>query len=139
MLSEKEAKITGNAWKKLSELVRWSMDSSAMWLHMLLSSGFFFFFFFDRLTFPCMQLRKCKGAEWWDKYIKEHKDTGEAETFVARKLNDLAAYDGQQGDNNNRVYSSCFLSSQIWSISVLRLKGETFEGIAKSAEGRAGS
>jgi hypothetical protein len=59
-----------------------------MWLHMLLSSGFF-----DTPGFPCMQLRKHWGAEWWSERIDEYGDTEEVETFVANKLDDLAAYD----------------------------------------------
>ncbi|RAQ43705.1 phosphotransferase enzyme family protein [Aspergillus flavus] len=59
-----------------------------MWLYMLLSSDLF-----DTPTFPCMQLRKFKGAEWWDERLKENGDTEEIETFVASKLEDLAAYD----------------------------------------------
>ncbi|KAE8326198.1 hypothetical protein BDV39DRAFT_193716 [Aspergillus sergii] len=49
--------------------------------------------FFDTPTFPCMQLRKFRGAEWWDERLKENSDTEEVETFVASKLEDLAAYD----------------------------------------------
>jgi hypothetical protein len=59
-----------------------------MWLHMLLSNRFF-----DTPSFLCMQLRKYKGAQWWDKYMKDHGDTEEVEKFVADKLDDLAAYD----------------------------------------------
>lgn len=38
ILAEEESKTTGH--KEVSTLVRWSMDSGAMWLHMLLSCGF---------------------------------------------------------------------------------------------------
>ncbi|KAL4972142.1 phosphotransferase enzyme family protein [Aspergillus desertorum] len=68
---EEEARMSGNGQRELTELVKWSRDTGAMWLHMLLSSGFF-----DTLTFPCMQLRKHKGEQWWDE-----------------RINDLAAYD----------------------------------------------
>ncbi|GFG05129.1 hypothetical protein IFM61392_03672 [Aspergillus lentulus] len=88
VLAEEEAEMTGNRGKELSELIQWSEDSGAMWLHMLLSSGFF-----DTLSFPCMQLRKRRGAEWWDERIDEYRDTEEVETFVTNKLDDLAAYD----------------------------------------------
>ncbi|OGM47183.1 hypothetical protein ABOM_003940 [Aspergillus bombycis] len=68
VLSEEEAKMTANGRKELTELVKWSTDSGAMWLHMLLSSGCF-------LTHP------------------PFLDTEKVETFVASKLNDLTAYD----------------------------------------------
>ncbi|KAL5361164.1 hypothetical protein BJX96DRAFT_185162 [Aspergillus floccosus] len=88
VLEEEEGKMTCSGRKELTELVKWSQDSGAMWLHMLLSSSFF-----DPLTFPCMQLRKHKGAEWWDQRETEYGDTGEVDIFVAKKLKDLAAYD----------------------------------------------
>ena len=87
VLLEEEAKSTGNG-NELSELVRLSEDSGAMWFHMLISSGFF-----DSTTFPCMQLRRHKGVEWWDELRHNHQDTDEVEEFVANKLNDLEAYD----------------------------------------------
>ncbi|PIG79058.1 hypothetical protein AARAC_008064 [Aspergillus arachidicola] len=58
VLSDEEDKMTGNGRKELTELVKWSKDSGAMWLRMLLSSGFF-----DTPTFPCMQLQKFNGTE----------------------------------------------------------------------------
>ncbi|KAF9884365.1 hypothetical protein FE257_001821 [Aspergillus nanangensis] len=88
VLAEEEAKMTGNHQKELTDLVEWSKESGAMWLHMLLSSGFF-----DSPSFPCMQLRKHKGAEWWDERMDKYWDTEEVETFVGDKLKDLAAYD----------------------------------------------
>ena len=88
VLEEEESKIVGNEKKELSELVKWSEDSGAMWLHMLLSSGFF-----DSPSFPCMQLRKHKGADWWDERLTEYGDTEEVESFVTNKLRDLEEYD----------------------------------------------
>ncbi|KAL6236317.1 hypothetical protein BDW75DRAFT_250229 [Aspergillus navahoensis] len=73
---------------QLTNLVKWSRDTGAMWLHMLLSSGFF-----DNLTFPCMQLRKHKGEQWWDEYMKGQENTEEIEKFVADKQKDLAVND----------------------------------------------
>ncbi|KAF9884638.1 hypothetical protein FE257_001391 [Aspergillus nanangensis] len=88
VLAEEEAKMTGNHRKELTDLIEWSKKSGAMWLHMLLSSGFF-----DSPSFPCMQLRKHKGAEWWDERTDKYGDTEEVETFVAGKLKDLEEYD----------------------------------------------
>lgn len=89
VLAEEEAKSTSTEnGKELSDLIKWSEDSGAMWLHMLVSSGFF-----DSTSFPCMQLRRYKGAEWWDERRKKYGDTDEVEKFVANKLEDLEAYD----------------------------------------------
>ncbi|KAK9562204.1 hypothetical protein V6Z88_003733 [Aspergillus fumigatus] len=41
VLEEEEIGMAENGPKELSELVRWSRDTGAMWLHMLLSSGSF--------------------------------------------------------------------------------------------------
>lgn len=92
VLEEEEIRMTENGSRELSELVRWSRDTGAMWLHMLLSSGFF-----DTLSFPYMQLRKHKGAQWWDERMDYHEHTEEVEKFVAAKLKDLAAYDEIKG------------------------------------------
>ncbi|KAJ0415189.1 hypothetical protein BJY00DRAFT_327199 [Aspergillus carlsbadensis] len=88
VLEEEETKMTESSRRELTELVKWSRDTGAMWLHMLLSSGFF-----DDLTFPCMQLRNHKGVQWWDERQEDHGDTEEVERFVADKMKDLAAYD----------------------------------------------
>lgn len=90
VLAEEESKMIerDKDTKKLSELVKWSEDSGAMWFHMLVSSGFF-----DTPSFPCMQLRNHKGAEWWDARLKEYEETEEVETFVNDKVKDLEAYD----------------------------------------------
>ncbi|KAJ5194850.1 uncharacterized protein N7498_008288 [Penicillium cinerascens] len=88
VLEEEESKMVGDDKKELYELVKWSEDSGAMWLHVLLSSGFF-----DTPSFPCMQLRRHKGVDWWEERLIEYGNAEEVETFVAGKLNDLAAYD----------------------------------------------
>lgn len=92
VLGEEESQIRGDDKKELSELVKWSADSGAMWLHMLLSSGFF-----DSSSFPCMQLRRQRGVDWWDTRLVEYGDTGEADAFVAGKLDDLVVYDEIKG------------------------------------------
>ncbi|KAJ5584909.1 uncharacterized protein N7459_004709 [Penicillium hispanicum] len=88
VLEEEETRMTESNRRELTELVKWSRDTGAMWLHMLLSSGFF-----DDLTFPCMQLRKHKGVQWWEERMQDYEDTAEVEKFVADKMKDLAAYD----------------------------------------------
>lgn len=88
VLEEEESKMTGNGRNELTDLIKLSRDTGAMWFHMLLSSGFF-----DSITFPCMQLRKHKGAQWWDERMRDYGDTEEVDKFVADKLKDLSAYD----------------------------------------------
>jgi hypothetical protein len=85
ILSEEEGKMPEHHSKEVSKLMTWSEDSGAMWLHMLLSSGFF-----DWFTFPCMHLRERVGVAEWRDQINAQKGMKE---FVARKLRDLEAYD----------------------------------------------
>ncbi|TQB75773.1 hypothetical protein MPDQ_001737 [Monascus purpureus] len=116
VLEEEETRMTESGRRELTELVKWSRDTGAMWLHMLLSSGFF-----DNLTFPCMQLRKHKGAKWWDERMTDQGDTEEVEKFVADKLKDLAAYDEIKDKvehyktlmDNEEMSAEDFISTQI--------------------------
>lgn len=87
-LAKEEAKMPRQPGTKLSELVKWSEDSGAMWFHMLLSSGFF-----DSLSFPCMQLRQYISDQWWRERVNELEVKPEVKHFVADKLQDLDAYD----------------------------------------------
>ncbi|GAB1205865.1 hypothetical protein APSETT445_004544 [Aspergillus pseudonomiae] len=59
VLEEEEAKLPGHDDRELSSLVKWSKESGAMWLHMLLSSGFN-----DHTSFTFSKLRLHLGAEW---------------------------------------------------------------------------
>lgn len=88
VLEEEESKMTGNGRNELTDMVKSSRDSGAMWLHMLLSSGFF-----EPITFPCGQLQKHKGVQWWDERMKDYGDTEETERFAVGKLKELSAYD----------------------------------------------
>ncbi|KAG4422128.1 hypothetical protein IFR04_004755 [Cadophora malorum] len=78
VLEEEEAKL-GHEERELTSLVKWSQASGAMWLHMLLSSGFN-----DHRSFPFTQLRQHLGAKW----AKQ-----ELEAFAARKVSELDEYD----------------------------------------------
>lgn len=90
VLQEEEAKLPGHTNKEVSELVTWSEETGAMWLHMLLSSGFF-----DWFSFPCMQLRERIGPGRWRERMEDIKNTNESKAFVARKLHELDVYDEQ--------------------------------------------
>jgi hypothetical protein len=88
ILEEEEAKIPGHKERELSSLVKWSQASGAMWLHMLLSSGFN-----DHRSFPFTQLRRHLGATEWAKREKEFDNAEELEAFAARKVSELDEYD----------------------------------------------
>ncbi|KAL3474560.1 phosphotransferase enzyme family protein [Aspergillus californicus] len=87
VLEEEEAKMPEHQERELSSLVKWSQASGAMWLHMLLSSGFN-----DHRSFPFTQLRRHIGATWATRE-KEFDDTKELEAFAARKVSELERYD----------------------------------------------
>lgn len=88
VLEEEEAKMPGCEEKELSGLVRWSRDSGAMWLHMLLSSGFN-----DQMSFPFTELRRHVGEGEWKQQEKEFDDKEELEAFAKRKVLELDQYD----------------------------------------------
>lgn len=88
ILEEEEAKMPGHIEGELSNLVKWSQASGAMWLHMLLSSGFN-----DHRSFPFTQLRQHLGTAEWAKREKEFNNAEELEAFAARKVSELNEYD----------------------------------------------
>jgi hypothetical protein len=88
VLEEEEAKMLGHEEKELSSLVKWSQDSGAMWLHMLLSVGFN-----DQHSFPFTQLRQNLGSVEWNKHEKEFDNAEELDAFAARKVHELEEYD----------------------------------------------
>jgi hypothetical protein len=88
ILEDEEAKLPGNANRELSSLVKWSQASGAMWLHMLLSSGFN-----DHRSFPFTQLRQHLGAEKWAQHENEFDNAEELEAFAQRKVAQLDEYD----------------------------------------------
>ncbi|KAF1361312.1 hypothetical protein EJ07DRAFT_164389 [Lizonia empirigonia] len=75
VLGEEETKMLGHEEKELSSLVKWSQDSGAMWLHMLLS------------------LRQHLGSVEWNKHEKEFDNAEELDAFAARKVHELEEYD----------------------------------------------
>ncbi|TQB74590.1 hypothetical protein MPDQ_004439 [Monascus purpureus] len=88
ILEEEEAKMPGYEERELSSLVKWSQASGAMWLHMLLSSGFN-----DYCSFPFTKLRQHLGAAEWAKREKEYDQAEELEGFASRKVKELEKYD----------------------------------------------
>ncbi|KAJ5819383.1 hypothetical protein N7474_004974 [Penicillium riverlandense] len=88
ILEEEEAKMPAHEGRELSSLVKWSKASGAMWLHMLLSSGFN-----DQRSFPFTQLRRHLGSTKWARREKEFDNVKELEVFAARKVSELDKYD----------------------------------------------
>lgn len=91
VLAEEEAKLPRyQERREVSKLVQWSEDSGAMWLHMLLSSGFF-----DMFTFPFMHLRQRLGVQRWRDHVDKIKTKRDVKNLMATKLKDLDQYDKQ--------------------------------------------
>ncbi|PBP16941.1 hypothetical protein BUE80_DR012316 [Diplocarpon rosae] len=80
VLDEEEEKMPG-AEKALSDLVRCSENSGAMWLHMMLSWGFN-----HRYSLPFSQLRLHRGEEKWDQLEKPFYETEEMDRFTEQKM-----------------------------------------------------
>ncbi|EEP80975.1 predicted protein [Uncinocarpus reesii 1704] len=85
VLEEEEAKGHEDS-RELSSLVRWSQTTGAMWLHMLILSGFN-----DHHSFPFTQLRQHFGTDWTTRENKISK--AELEEFEMRKHRELDEYD----------------------------------------------
>ncbi|KAJ5477831.1 hypothetical protein N7530_003340 [Penicillium desertorum] len=88
ILEEEESKMQGHEERELSSLVKWSQASGAMWLHMLLSSGFN-----DESNFPFTQLRAHLGATEWARRGMEFDNPKELEEFAARKVREINMYE----------------------------------------------
>lgn len=89
ILEEEEAKRPGREKKEMTNLVRWSENSGAMWFHMLLSCGFN-----DGSSFPFTQLRRHVGINKWKKrrWAFDQEKVG---AFVAEKTSQLEGYDAE--------------------------------------------
>ncbi|KAL2867736.1 aminoglycoside phosphotransferase family protein [Aspergillus lucknowensis] len=87
VLEEEEARMSRHE-RDLSSLVKWSQESGAIWLHMLLSSGFN-----DHCNFPFTQLRRHVGVDEWVRRENDFDNAGELEEFAARKVSELDTYD----------------------------------------------
>ncbi|PYI11363.1 phosphotransferase enzyme family protein [Aspergillus sclerotiicarbonarius CBS 121057] len=88
ILEEEEERIPEYKERELSSLVKWSQASGAMWLHMLLSSGFN-----DHRSFPFMQLRQHLGAAEWARREKAFDHAKELEASAEGKVSELDKYD----------------------------------------------
>ncbi|KAJ5116935.1 hypothetical protein N7456_001283 [Penicillium angulare] len=86
ILEEEEAKRPTHEKKECSRLLKWSRESGAMWLHMILTNGFN-----QHDSFVYRQLRDALEPRW-SEYIDE-LDEEEVEAFGQRKVKDLELYD----------------------------------------------
>ncbi|GLB05432.1 hypothetical protein AtubIFM57258_000717 [Aspergillus tubingensis] len=103
ILEEEEARTPGHEERELSSLVKWSQESGAMWLHIILSSGFN-----DHRSFPFTKLRQHFGADGWAKREKEFDCAEELEAFTSRKMGELDKYDEdlEQVEENKALVDS---------------------------------
>jgi hypothetical protein len=86
VLGEEEDRTPGHENKELSNLIHWSEDSGAMWVHMLLSTGFN-----DPYSFPFTKLLQHVGADEWDRREKEISQE-EVAAFGTQKALQLEQY-----------------------------------------------
>jgi hypothetical protein len=86
---EEEEGITGCEDKELSQLVHWSEQSGAMWIHMLLTSGFN-----HPHSFPFSKLVLHVGTTEWEQREKEVSED-EIEAFSAQKVQQLKQYEDE--------------------------------------------
>lgn len=91
ILEEEEAKMPGQEEKELSNLVKWSQESGAMWMHTLVSAGFI-----DNRSFSFEQLRQHVGEMEWERRKAEFWTLPEFEGFMAQKALDLKEYEAAE-------------------------------------------
>lgn len=88
VLEEEEATMPVHEERELSNLVKWSQASGAMWLHMLLSSGFN-----SPRSFPFTMLRRILGPDEWERRESRFENEKEPEAFGEKKASELDQYD----------------------------------------------
>lgn len=86
VLEEEEARLAGHENRELSNLVRWSEQSGAMWVHMLLATGFN-----DSYTFPFTMLVQHLGTDEWERRERDISED-EVAAFGAQKVLQLEHY-----------------------------------------------
>jgi len=87
VLEEEEAKMIGGESKELSQLVHWSERTGAMWVHMLLTTGFN-----HPHSFPFIKLVSHVGIHAWESR-EQNISMDEAETFGVEKERQLIQYE----------------------------------------------
>jgi hypothetical protein len=112
--------MPGHEERELSCLVKWSQASGAMWLHMLLSSGFN-----DHRSFPFTQLRRHVGDTEWAKREKEFDNAKELEAFAVWKVSELDKYDRalEEVEENKALMDSGNMTKEEFIAKALRESG----------------
>lgn len=131
VLEEEEAKAPGNEEKELSSLVKWSQASGAMWLHMLLSSGFN-----DHRSFPFTQLRQHLGTAVWAKREMEFDNAEELDAFAARKTSELHEYDEalEKMEENKALVDSGKMTKEEFIANALTEPGRLYSSFVAKNE-----
>jgi hypothetical protein len=124
VLREEEVKLPGPENTVFSELVQWSQDSGAMWLHMLLSSASN-----DTQTLPFEQLRRHVGTDKW-KALQAAVDDEEVEAFAKLKVLHLMQYDAEVGaiEKDRELVDSGRLAKEEFIARNPRLLSQGFNG-----------
>lgn len=128
VLEEEEALMHGNDDKELSSLVKWSRESGAMWLHMLISSGFN-----DQRSFPFVQLKRHLGEDRWAEYEKRCSISAEdLDAFATRKVEQLDDYDEAlvKMEEEKALVDSGRMTREALIAHALSLLGERVEHIS---------
>lgn len=89
VLREEETKLVGPDFNEFSDLVQWSQDSGAMWLHMLLVDCCLSY---D--LFPFHRLIQHVGKEKW-KSLEDEIDANEVGNFVQARMLQRKQYDAE--------------------------------------------
>ncbi|KAL3456143.1 hypothetical protein BJX64DRAFT_296895 [Aspergillus heterothallicus] len=119
VLEEEEVKVVGDSERELSSLVKWSRDSGAMWMHMLLTSGFN-----DHRSFPFKQLHEHLGTTKWERLEADFDSAEQLDAFAARKVAELDMYDEAletMEENKALVDSGVITQDQFISQSLILL------------------
>lgn len=88
VLKQEEKDLATSQSATLSTLVEWSRDSGAMWLHMLLHTGFNYV-----SSIPFVRLREHIGPKTWQRIKDEALDHETLKSLVATKMIQLSRYD----------------------------------------------
>jgi hypothetical protein len=124
VLVKEEASCMGMGRRSYPGLVKWSGESGAIWLHMLISSGFD-----DQRSFPFEQLRRHLGEDRWAEYERQcSTDTDELGAFAARKVKQLDEYDEalEKMEEEKALVDSGKMTREAFIANALALTGVSY-------------
>ena len=88
VLKQEERGLTTSQCTALSTLVEWSRNSGAIWLHMLLHTGFNYV-----SSIPFVKLREHISPKKWQRILDEALDLEKLKSLVGTKIDQLGRYD----------------------------------------------